>query len=223
MADQVDSSEPLLKPYDGAEQPNRRIQTMFKVMEEVKQLLAIAFPIILTGLLVYGKSMISTMYMGRLGCDSLAGGSISIAITNITGYSVIYGLATGVEAISSQALWSKAVAFNKSYTPMDYIDLVDHRNSSFTFLAICKASTHTLRSRSNCGDFCFDSSQSVHSKPVAGMFHPPIEDLHENSTQDYPSYAQRRDLSSFAYSNQLSSAVQIQAWYQRHCTCCWDH
>ncbi|GAA0170839.1 hypothetical protein LIER_41031 [Lithospermum erythrorhizon] len=182
MADQVDSSEPLLKPYDGAEQPNRRIQTMFKVMEEVKKLLAIAFPMILTGLLVYGKSMISTMPYG-----------------------------------------AKQLPLISQYTPMDYIDLVDHRNSSFTFLAICKASTHTLRSRSNCGDFCFDSSQRLHSKPVAGMFHPPIEDLHENSTQDHPSYAQRRDLSSFAYSNQLSSAVQIQAWYQRHCTCCWDH
>ncbi|KAG9158775.1 hypothetical protein Leryth_013663 [Lithospermum erythrorhizon] len=72
-------------------------------MEEVKQLLAIALPMILTGLMVYGKSMISTMFMGRLGRDALAGGSLSIAVANITGYSVIYGLATGMEAISSQA------------------------------------------------------------------------------------------------------------------------
>lgn len=103
MADQIDSSVPLLKPCEDVEQPSRRIQTMYKVLKEVKQLLDIAFPMILTGFLVYGKSMISTMYMGQLGRDALAGGSLSIAIANITGYSVIYGLATGMDAISSQA------------------------------------------------------------------------------------------------------------------------
>ncbi|GAA0162606.1 transporter [Lithospermum erythrorhizon] len=103
MNDQIDSSVPLLKHYEDVGQRSRRVQTMLKVMEEVKQLLAIALPMILTGLMVYGKSMISTMFMGRLGRDALAGGSLSIAVANITGYSVIYGLATGMEAISSQA------------------------------------------------------------------------------------------------------------------------
>lgn len=62
---------------------------------------------IITGLLIYGKSVISMFFMGKLGKDALAGGSLSIGIANITGYSVISGLAMGMEAISSQACGAK--------------------------------------------------------------------------------------------------------------------
>lgn len=71
--------------------------------EEIKQLYNIAFPIIITGLLLYGKSVISMLFMGRLGKHVLAGGSLSIGFANITGYSILSGLAMGMEAISSQA------------------------------------------------------------------------------------------------------------------------
>lgn len=62
---------------------------------------------IITGLLIYGKSAISMFFMGKLGKEALAGGSLSIGIANITGYSVISGLAMGMEAISSQACGAK--------------------------------------------------------------------------------------------------------------------
>ncbi|KAK8517539.1 hypothetical protein V6N13_127709 [Hibiscus sabdariffa] len=77
--------------------------SLSEVIEEVKQLYAIALPMIITGLLIYGKSAISMFFMGELGKETLAGGSMSIGIANITGYSVISGLAMGMEAISSQA------------------------------------------------------------------------------------------------------------------------
>ncbi|XWS33625.1 hypothetical protein CRYUN_Cryun22dG0098800 [Craigia yunnanensis] len=73
------------------------------VVEEVKQLCAIALPMIMTGVFIYGKSAISMFLMGKLGKEALAGGSLSIGIANITGYSVVSGLAMGMEAISSQA------------------------------------------------------------------------------------------------------------------------
>ncbi|KAA8547218.1 hypothetical protein F0562_003626 [Nyssa sinensis] len=81
--------------------------TLSEVVEEIRQLYTIAFPMIITGLLIYGKSAISMLFMGRLGKESLAGGSLSIGIANITGYSVISGLAMGMEAISSQACGAK--------------------------------------------------------------------------------------------------------------------
>ncbi|KAI3947698.1 hypothetical protein MKX01_034363 [Papaver californicum] len=77
------------------------------VVEEIKQLYTIALPMIITGLLFYGKAVISMLFMGRLGKDVLAGGSLSIGFANITGYSVLSGLAMGMEAISCQAYGAK--------------------------------------------------------------------------------------------------------------------
>ncbi|KAE8695935.1 ATP-dependent RNA helicase eIF4A isoform 1 [Hibiscus syriacus] len=81
--------------------------SLSKVIEEMKQLYVIALPMIITGLLIYGKSAISMFFMGKLGKEALAGGSLSIGIANITGYYVISGLAMGMEAISSQGCGAK--------------------------------------------------------------------------------------------------------------------
>ncbi|XP_061948703.1 protein DETOXIFICATION 48-like [Populus nigra] len=81
--------------------------SLSQVVAEIKELCTIAFPMIITGLLIYGKSAISMLFMGKLGKEVLAGGSLSIGIANITGYSVISGLAMGMEAISSQACGAK--------------------------------------------------------------------------------------------------------------------
>lgn len=62
---------------------------------------------ILTGLFIYGKSAISMFFMGKIGKEALAGGSLAISIANISGYSVISGLAMGMEGISSQACGAK--------------------------------------------------------------------------------------------------------------------
>ncbi|KAI3452029.1 hypothetical protein Pfo_008694 [Paulownia fortunei] len=81
--------------------------SLSEVILEIKMLCTIAFPMIITGLLIYGKSLISMLFLGKLGKDALAGGSLAIGIANITGYSVISGLASGMEAISSQAFGAK--------------------------------------------------------------------------------------------------------------------
>ncbi|KAL5705750.1 hypothetical protein ACHQM5_024011 [Ranunculus cassubicifolius] len=78
-----------------------------QAFQELKQLSTIAFPMILTGLILYGKSLISMVFMGSLGKEILAGGSLSIGFGNITGYSVLFGLSMGMEAISSQAYGAK--------------------------------------------------------------------------------------------------------------------
>ncbi|KAG2408625.1 Protein DETOXIFICATION 48 [Vigna angularis] len=67
-----------------------------QVVEEIKDLYAIAIPTIATGLLTYGKSAISMHFLGKLGKNTLAGGSLAIGMANITGYSVISGLATAL-------------------------------------------------------------------------------------------------------------------------------
>ncbi|CAN6246592.1 unnamed protein product [Urochloa humidicola] len=71
---------------------------------EARSILGLALPMILTGLLLYLRSMISMLFLGRLGGLALAGGSLAIGFANITGYSVLSGLAMGMEPICGQAL-----------------------------------------------------------------------------------------------------------------------
>ena len=62
---------------------------------------------VLTGLLLYLRSMISMLFLGHLGELALAGGSLAIGFANITGYSVLSGLAMGMEPICGQAFGVK--------------------------------------------------------------------------------------------------------------------
>ncbi|KAG8659274.1 protein DETOXIFICATION 49 [Manihot esculenta] len=76
-------------------------------INEAKCIANIALPMILTGLLLYSRSMISMLFLGRLGDLALAGGSLAIGFANITGYSILSGLAMGMEPICGQAFGAK--------------------------------------------------------------------------------------------------------------------
>ncbi|PKI35786.1 hypothetical protein CRG98_043821 [Punica granatum] len=51
--------------------------------------------------------MISMLFLGRLGELALAGGSLAIGFANISGYSILSGLAMGMEPICGQAFGAK--------------------------------------------------------------------------------------------------------------------
>ena len=76
-------------------------------VSEANCIARIAFPMVLTGLLLYLRSMISMLVLGHLGELALAGGSLAIGFANITGYSVLSGLAMGMEPICGQAFGAK--------------------------------------------------------------------------------------------------------------------
>ncbi|KAI3420604.1 Protein DETOXIFICATION (Multidrug and toxic compound extrusion protein), partial [Psidium guajava] len=65
---------------------------------------------ILSGLLLYSRSMISMLFLGRLGDLALAGGALAVGFANITGYSVLSGLAMGMEPICGQAFGAKRLS-----------------------------------------------------------------------------------------------------------------
>ncbi|GLU05752.1 hypothetical protein SLE2022_228330 [Rubroshorea leprosula] len=77
-------------------------------IEEAKCLVIIVVPMVLTGLLLYSRSMVPMLFLGRLGELALAGGSLAVGFANITGYSVLCGLAMGMEPICGQAFGSKS-------------------------------------------------------------------------------------------------------------------
>nr|KYP67256.1 Multidrug and toxin extrusion protein 1 [Cajanus cajan] len=76
-------------------------------LHEAKCIANIALPMVLTGLLLYSRSIISMLFLGRVGELALAGGSLAIGFANITGYSLLSGLAMGMEPICGQAFGAK--------------------------------------------------------------------------------------------------------------------
>lgn len=76
-------------------------------LNEAKHISNIALPMVLTGLLLYSRSIISMLFLGRVGELALAGGSLAIGFANITGYSILSGLAMGMEPICGQAFGAK--------------------------------------------------------------------------------------------------------------------
>ncbi|KAG2667864.1 hypothetical protein I3760_15G134400 [Carya illinoinensis] len=85
----------------------QRWPTPPEALEEIKAIGKISGPTAITGLLLYSRAMISMLFLGYLGELELAGGSLSIGFANITGYSVISGLAMGMEPICGQAYGAK--------------------------------------------------------------------------------------------------------------------
>ncbi|POO00549.1 Multi antimicrobial extrusion protein [Trema orientale] len=78
-----------------------------EILSEAKSLFNLAFPIALTALILYSRSILSMLFLGHLGDLQLAAGSLAIAFANITGYSVLSGLALGMEPLCSQAFGAR--------------------------------------------------------------------------------------------------------------------
>ncbi|XP_074324605.1 protein DETOXIFICATION 51-like [Apium graveolens] len=73
------------------------------ILSETKSLFKLSFPIAMTALILYARSIISMLFLGHLGDTELAAGSLAMAFANITGYSVLSGLALGMEPLCTQA------------------------------------------------------------------------------------------------------------------------
>ncbi|KAK3230367.1 hypothetical protein Dsin_002248 [Dipteronia sinensis] len=84
-----------------------KVPTFLQVVEELKELWSMVLPITAMNWLVFIRAVVSVLFLGRLGSLELAGGALSIGFTNITGYSVLVGLASGLEPVCSQAYGSK--------------------------------------------------------------------------------------------------------------------
>ncbi|KAG1330137.1 protein DETOXIFICATION 52 [Cocos nucifera] len=74
-----------------------------ETLREASSLFHLSFPIALTALLLYSRSVLSMLFLGYLGDLALAAGALAIAFANITGYSVLSGLSLGMEPLCSQS------------------------------------------------------------------------------------------------------------------------
>ncbi|KAG4992854.1 Protein DETOXIFICATION 53 [Glycine soja] len=81
--------------------------SLSEVKEELKSLANIACPMMMTNVLLYSRSAISMLYLGRQGKVELAGGSLAIGFANITANSFLKGLTMGMDPICCQAYGAK--------------------------------------------------------------------------------------------------------------------
>ncbi|XP_027339598.1 protein DETOXIFICATION 55-like [Abrus precatorius] len=89
------------------EKSQKTYPTTTEVVDELKRMVDLGFPIAAMSLVGYIKNMVLVVCMGRLGSLELAGGALAIGFTNITGYSVLSGLAMGMEPLCTQAFGSR--------------------------------------------------------------------------------------------------------------------
>uniref|UniRef100_A0A0E0C2M1 Protein DETOXIFICATION n=1 Tax=Oryza meridionalis TaxID=40149 RepID=A0A0E0C2M1_9ORYZ len=74
---------------------------------EAGRLASLAAPMIAVALLQLMMQLISTVMVGHLGEVALAGAAIANSLTNVSGFSVLMGLACGLETICGQAYGAK--------------------------------------------------------------------------------------------------------------------
>ncbi|KAI9200892.1 hypothetical protein LWI28_014611 [Acer negundo] len=98
---------PLMPDTKDLDFSTHKVPTFSQVVEELKELWSMVLPITAMNWLVFIRAVVSVLFLGRLGSLELAGGALSIGFTNITGYSVLVGLASGLEPVCSQAYGSK--------------------------------------------------------------------------------------------------------------------
>ncbi|TYH98644.1 hypothetical protein ES332_A11G011500v1 [Gossypium tomentosum] len=101
------SFTPKSSIWNQDEKLERAMPSVSLAIEEAISIAKIALPMILTGLVLYSRSLISMLFLGQLGELALAGGSLAIGFANITGYSILSGLAMGMESICGQAFGAR--------------------------------------------------------------------------------------------------------------------
>ncbi|XP_048571952.1 protein DETOXIFICATION 48-like [Triticum urartu] len=84
-----------------------RALALSKVAGEARAIGRLSVPMAVTGLVMYSRSFISMLFLGQLGELALAGGSLALGFANITGYSVLSGLALGMEPLCGQAFGAR--------------------------------------------------------------------------------------------------------------------
>lgn len=78
-----------------------------QAIEELLTLGKIACPVALTTLLYFSKTIISMLFLGHMDKAELAGGSLAVGFANITGFSVMKGLCSGMDPICCQAFGAR--------------------------------------------------------------------------------------------------------------------
>ena len=81
--------------------------TLHQMWAELKKQRPIGLPVAIMNVMWFARFIISTMFLGRLGALELAGGTMALTFANVTGFSILMGLAGGMEPICGQAFGAR--------------------------------------------------------------------------------------------------------------------
>ncbi|XP_017550410.1 multidrug and toxin extrusion protein 1 [Pygocentrus nattereri] len=100
-------AENALIPYS-SNNHRKQYRCLFpdEVKREVRELSALALPVLLSYIMVYLISFVSTVFCGHLGSTELDGVALAIAIINVSSVAVGYGLASACDTLISQTFGS---------------------------------------------------------------------------------------------------------------------
>ncbi|CAD5186393.1 unnamed protein product [Musa acuminata subsp. malaccensis] len=103
---------PAAIPERGFEEEDRlccslRLRNDVDVVAEARRLLSLAGPLIAASLLQYSLQLISIMFVGHLGELNLSGASMATSFANVSGFSVLLGMASALDTSCGQAYGAK--------------------------------------------------------------------------------------------------------------------
>ncbi|TVU12903.1 hypothetical protein EJB05_46569 [Eragrostis curvula] len=99
--------EPLLPVPASAGQGEAEDAQRGLVAAEAKRLVGLAGPIVASCVLQSVVNMVSVMVVGHLGELPLAGASLATSLANVTGYSLLTGMATALDTLCGQAFGAR--------------------------------------------------------------------------------------------------------------------
>ncbi|KAI5072435.1 hypothetical protein GOP47_0012541 [Adiantum capillus-veneris] len=77
--------------------------TLKQTWKEVHRQTYLGFPMAATNMMWFARYIVSTAFLGQLGGLELAAGTLALTFANVAGWSILIGLAGGMEAVCSQA------------------------------------------------------------------------------------------------------------------------
>lgn len=99
MENKASTAEPLLLLARSDEENT--------IAAEAKRLLRLAGPLVASCILQNVVQMISVMFVGHLGELPLAGASLATSVANVTGFSLLFGMASALDTLCGQAFGAR--------------------------------------------------------------------------------------------------------------------
>ncbi|XP_058722495.1 protein DETOXIFICATION 16-like [Vicia villosa] len=86
---------------------NSKEEDRRELIKEVKKQLWLSGPLISVSLLNFGINLISVMFVGHLGELALSGASMATSFASVTGFSLLVGMASGLDTLCGQSFGAK--------------------------------------------------------------------------------------------------------------------